>query len=766
MEQDKYTEIYRQTVRRAGALAGERGHTYLGTEHLLLALAGCGGAAEAVLTRFGVRAEDISAVIDDLIGRGTPCFTDSSSMTPNARRALETADKLGGCSVGSEHILAGVMKCADCCAVQIIHRMHADEHRIASEAFRKASGINMRRSFVRLKTLPRFAKELTDPSVCLSTDPLIGRDKEMRRIMEILCRRTKNDPCLVGEAGVGKTALVEGLAMKILSGSVPEQLADKRIFSLDLTLLLAGAKYRGDFEERFKACLDEAEQAGGCILFIDELHNIMGAGAAEGAIDAANILKPGLARGKVQVIGATTFEEYRRTIERDAAMDRRFSKVVVEEPNEETACLMVMGIRDRLESFHGVDISDELCRCAVELSGRYMRQKHFPDKAIDLLDEACSAEKLRRAEQYSPDRAFERYISGETDRGEYLDAISNARKRTVLSRETLLRVVSMSTGTDCSIAKDNEERLRLQELEMQLNRAVIGQEKAVAAVSRAVRRRRLGLGRDKRPVGSFVFAGAAGVGKTLLARELANALCGKECLIRLDMSEYMEPHSVAKLIGAPAGYAGYEDGGRLIELIRRCPSGVLLFDEIEKAHRDIFGVLLQMLEEGVITDSMGRRAELSELTIILTTNAGAAEIAERKRAGFNRSGDEDIQKATEAAVRRVLSPELMNRMDGVIVFGTPDMKSLLKIAKLELDKLRARAAKLGYTLEIDPECERYAAEKCLAAGGSARDIRRFAEQEAEDAFCDGILSGCGKELRLSIKDGKPTVCEKVAAGQS
>ncbi|MBQ8966184.1 ATP-dependent Clp protease ATP-binding subunit [Ruminococcus sp.] len=756
---DRYTDIYKAVLHRAAVLAGQRGHTYLGTEHLLLALAGCGGAAEAVLERHGISFEKVSAEADELIGRGTPCIIDDSACTPNVRRAIENAALTAGGSTGSEHLLAGIMRCSDSCAVAIIRRLGADEKRIAAECLSRGGKLCGSMGQPRMKTLSRYGRELTDPVVCQGFDPLIGRDRELRRVMEILCRRQKNDPCLVGEAGVGKTALVEGLAVKMISGGVPKQLAQKRIFSLDMALLLAGAKYRGDFEERLKACLDEAEQAGNIILFIDELHNIMGAGAAEGAIDAANILKPGLARGRVQVIGATTFEEYRRTIEKDAAMDRRFTKVIVAEPDEDTACAMLMGLKDRLEGFHGISISEEVCRQAVKLSGRYMRQRHFPDKAIDLLDEACSARKLAAAVNRDLDRAFERYLAGEADRGEYLDAISMARRRTELSCETLEEVIERSTGICCKGA-EGEQRERLTHLEERLNRKVIGQRAAVAAVVRAVKRRRLGLTRGRRPVGAFIFAGAAGVGKTLLARELADTLYGEGSLIRLDMSEYMEAHSAAKLLGAPAGYVGYEEGGRLIELIRKTPCGVLLFDEIEKAHRDVLNILLQMLEEGVITDSNGRSADLSELIIILTTNAGAAELAAEKTAGFGHEGGSIPKKGIEKAVKRLISPELMNRMDGLIVFEGLDFQSLCSIAGLEFEKLAERAAALGCSLHISPECPAHAADRCLKEKGSARDIRRYVEQEAEDLLCDSILSGDGKDLCLCIKDGKPVIARK------
>lgn len=765
-ESGRSTDICREALRRAGALAGQRGHTYLGTEHLLLSLSGCRGAAEAVLSRYGVTFERVSDRVDDLIGRGTPCLTDDSSLTPNARRTLEIAAQLGGESVGTEHILAGLLRCGDCCAMQILRRLNVDDKKMLTDCLSGSRKDLSRRALPRLKTLSRFGRELTDPAVCLGFDPLIGREKELQRVMEILCRRSKNDPCLVGEAGVGKTALVEGLAVKIVSGSVPEQLADKRIFALDLTLLLAGAKYRGDFEERLKACLDEAESAGNCILFIDELHNIMGAGAAEGAIDAANILKPGLARGKIQVIGATTFEEYRRTVERDAAMDRRFSKVILDEPDEETAYKMVLGLKDRFEDFHGITVPSELCRYAVELSGRYMRQKHFPDKAIDLLDEACSAAKLAASgDRQQASLAFERYLAGETDRSEYLDIITEKRHRAALTKDLLEQVVGRSAGVSCSAA-DEEERKKLADLEKLLSDDVIGQERAVSAAARAVRRRRLGMKKGKRPVGSFIFAGAAGVGKTMLAARLAERLYGKDALIRLDMSEYMEAHSVAKLIGSPAGYVGYEEGGRLVELIRRHPCGVLLFDEIEKAHRDVFGILLQMLEEGTLTDSLGRRAELSEMIVVLTTNAGATELAEHKQAGFGARSAESLQRDMEKAVRRVMPPELINRMDDIIVFRPLNRDSLCRIARQQLAALTERAAELGYSLEIDPACEGYAADKCIAAGGSARDIRRFAEQEAEDLFCDRVLAGCGPSLCLCIRDGSAVIAEAELANNS
>ncbi len=760
-ENSRYTEAAEETLRRSALLAGQRGHTYVGTEHILLSLTKA-GAAQAVLERHGIGYDGVSAEIDDLIGRGTPCVTDDSAFTLNVCRALSdaSADKGISGSIGTEHILSALMGLKDCCAQRIVRRLGAEPSHISADC---SCGDMRSRSQPRLKALSRFGRELTEPSVCIGFDPLIGREEELRRVMEILCRRSKNDPCLVGDAGVGKTAIAEGLAVKIMSGSVPPKLADMRIFSLDITLLLAGAKYRGDFEERLKVCLEEAENSGNVILFIDEVHNIMGAGAAEGAIDAANILKPRLARGKLRIIGATTFEEYRRTIERDAAMDRRFSKVVISEPDEHQTLRILMGLKDRFEEYHGINVPKETCEYAVKLSGRYIRDRHFPDKAIDLLDEACSAAGVDANDSRAlGEKAFERYISGEIARAEYLDLICSGRKRRTLTCDMLERAASRITGMNCSAA-DDSERLLLSGMEERLSARVIGQHKAVSEVCRAVRRRRMGLRGGKRPLGSFVFAGCTGVGKTLLATELARELTGTDDgLIRLDMSEYMEPHSVSKLIGSPPGYVGCEDGGRLVELIRRSPCGVLLFDEIEKAHHDIFGILLQMLEEGVLTDSLGRSASLSELTVILTTNAGAAQLSEHRCTGFNdkssqRSGD------MEKAVRRILSPELIGRMDSIIVFETLGRQALCKVAELEVQKLISRASQAGCELKASPEFAAYAADKCLAHEGSAREVRRIVTHEAEDALCDKLMEGASGELCLCIRDGAPRIIESAAA---
>lgn len=760
----KLTVRCRELVKQAITLAGRRGHTYVGTEHLLLACTRCVGcAAERILFKYGITEQDISSAIDDIIGRGTPCLPNIGDLTPNACKAMNSAlqlsEVLGTKETGSELILASILKTEDCCALQLLERIGADTARIYSDCTLMPFGEDSfaHSSRPKMKMLSRFGRELTEPSVCLGFDPLIGREKELERIMEILCRRSKNNPCLVGEAGVGKTALVEGLAVKLLSGDVPQLLRNKRIFSLDIALLLAGAKYRGDFEERLKACLDEAAGTGDVILFIDEMHNIMGAGAAEGAIDAANILKPQLARRGLQLIGSTTFEEYRRTIEKDSAIERRFSKVTVSEPTAEQTLLILKGLKKRYEEHHGIAIPDEVCQAAVWLSERYIHHRQFPDKAIDLIDEACAGARLGSAPHTAKaDKAFERYLSGEINRDDYLGLIAPEKRCTRLSTEQLEAVISRITGIDCTaLGKDDIRRLEV--LEEQLSSQVIGQGEAVHAICTAVKRCRTGLRDCTRPIGSFLFSGRTGVGKTMLAKALGKGFFGSEdSIIRLDMSEYMERHSIAKLIGSPPGYVGYDEGGMLVEQLRRKPYSVLLLDEIEKAHPDISNILLQMLEDGRLTDSCGRTADLSNVIIIMTTNLGAKAAAEKKPLGF--SGEGRLKQAERAelmgAIESFLSPELLGRIDEVIFFsplGTDDLK---RIAELELDAIKDRLTPLGYTLDISESCAELAARKATEKSGSAREVRRIAAVEIENLICDCMLSGDSRELCLETYDGE------------
>lgn len=768
---ERYTRKGREIIQLAVSLAGRWGHTYVGTEHILLACAECeSSAAGTALLKHGITSEKIAGEIERIIGRGTPCMPSRSDFTPNAENALGSAVRLsesfGGKIAGSEYILAVMLRQGSCCAVTILKSLGVNINRLYSDCTLSNENIDIcaERSRPRLKTLERYGRELTDKNACADFDPLIGRDKEIDRIMEILCRRAKNNPCLVGEAGVGKTAIVEGLAAKIMLGEAPRFLADKRIFALDLTMLLAGAKYRGDFEERLKACIDEAASAGCVILFIDEIHNIMGAGAAEGAIDAANILKPQLARRGVQVIGATTFEEYRRNIERDSAMDRRFQKVQIEEPDIQRTEDIVLGLRKKYEEHHKISIPDEVCRYAVKLAGRYIFDRHFPDKAIDIIDEACAGAKISSAANKpisQSGKAFNRYLSGEISREDYLSQISVCAEQETLTKRDIEKVVSRATGIDCA-SISGSERKRLAALEGELSKEIIGQDKAVKALSTAVKRLSVGLANGSRPAGSFVFLGPTGVGKTQLAKTLAKALFGSEdSIIKLDMSEYMEKHSVSRLIGSPPGYVGFEEGGKLVEKIRRKPYCVLLFDEIEKAHPDIYNILLQILEDGILTDSAGRSASFSNVFVIMTSNIGVKELEEKKYVGFSAKGqpdDGEREKEIRSKLKEFMSPELLGRIDETIVFSGLSKESLEKIAGLEFDKLRRKTEEIGYRLEISPECCEKAAEYALAKNGSAREVRRLVTVDIENLVSDRILEDCQSELSLCVKDGDFAVC--------
>ena len=583
--------------------------------------------------------------------------------------------------------------------------------------------------------------------------------------MEILCRRTKNNPCLVGEAGVGKTAVVEGLARKIMLGEVPSALSSKRIFSLDITALLAGAKYRGDFEERLKSCMDEAAKAGNVILFIDELHNIMGAGAAEGAIDAANILKPQLARGGLQLIGATTFEEYRKNIEKDSAMERRFQKVKIDEPDQNQTCRILSGLIDKYEQLHSVDISPDLIPYAVKLAARYVTDRFFPDKAIDILDEACACAVIEQSENNSGEKisdAFNDYVKGKLTRDEYLTAITECRpKRIPLEKRHIDSVISSLTGINCAdIGQD--EAARLTGLEDKLSECIVGQQTAIKSLCSAVRRCRAGLKGSDRPMGSFIFLGSTGVGKSQLAKDLAKTLFGRDnAIVKLDMSEYMERHSVSKLIGSPPGYVGFDEGGRLTEQIRRKPYCVLLLDEIEKAHPDIYNLLLQILEDGCLTDSAGRTVSFSNVLIIMTSNIGVKKLAETKTVGFSnsKSNGEAKKKAMLSELKSFMSPELLGRIDEVIVFNDLTLSDMENITRLEISALEKRLSELGCTLACQPEVYPFIAKQALSKSGSAREIRHIITALIENRISDMLISSTCRDFSVCISENTLTVAQ-------
>ena len=754
-----FTGRARTLLSEAAVCAGSWGHTYVGSEHLLMAMTTSPGSTGAqLLKRRGVTARKTEEWLEYTVGRGTPCRVSEDDLTPACRAVLDNAVKLARNAhsrrCGTEYILAAMIQSPKCSAAGMLRGMGVNLNGLCSDCLGGDVLIpDASESRTRLKRLEQYGRELTTRAACLGFDPLIGREEELSRMEEILCRRRKNNPCLVGEAGVGKTALVEGLAERIMMGRVPPRLRGMRIFELSLTELLAGAKYRGDFEERLRTCIDEATSAGNVVLFIDELHNIMGAGAAEGAIDAANILKPSLARGELRMIGATTFEEYRTTIEKDPAVDRRFQRVTVPEPTPAQTEAILMGLRDGYSQHHGVEISDEMVHRAVTLAERYVFDQHFPDKAIDLLDEACASASAEQPDD-GGNAVFESYMRGEIEAPAALAGIGTPPK-CALTEEHLCRVVSRRTGIPCGrLTRDENERLM--HLEEEIGSRVFGQDRAVAEVCSAVRRLRLGLSGGSRPAGSFVFMGSSGVGKSLLARTLAESLfCRPDSLIRIDMSEYMERHSVSGLIGAPAGYVGYEDGGRLTEKVRRRPYSVVLLDEIEKAHPDIFNLLLQILEEGCLTDSAGRQVSFANTMIIMTTNCGVKSLSERKHVGFGETPREDLRSAGMAELKRLLSPEIMGRIDEVIVFEPLSNAALTRAAERELESLRERLSGLGVKLGVAPGCAEAAAELCTAEGESgARALRRVIRRYAEAPIGDMILRGGAAGFELTAEGGE------------
>ncbi|MGN1134153.1 MAG: ATP-dependent Clp protease ATP-binding subunit [Oscillospiraceae bacterium] len=773
-EIDKFTKKGREIIRSAVSLAGSWGHTYIGTEHLLLSIMEDGSStAYAILIQNGVSPDDIREQMMKLIGRGTPCRLNQNDFTPTALNTLKIACILSEeCDeklTGSEYILASIIKQSSACGCSMLKNLGKNINVIYSECIDSNENLFVESSYAKLKNLEKYGRELTRKSVCEDFDPVIGRENELLRLMEILCRRTKNNPCLVGEAGVGKTAIVEALAVKILQGKVPDRLQNKRIISLDIALLLAGAKYRGDFEERLKLCMEEAESAGNCILFIDEIHNIMGAGAAEGAIDAANILKPQLARGKIQVIGATTYDEYRSHIEKDSATERRFQILQIEPPTLQQTLDILKGLRSKYEEHHNVKISDKVLEKTVELADKYIHNRYFPDKAIDVLDEACSAASVENSDMKSSKAfisdIFDDYITGKISREKYLNAITEKHKIKLitLTEESISRVVSNMTGIPCSELNE-KDKTKLSRLEQQLNSKIIGQEDAIKTVCNAVRRFRIGLKNENRPMGSFIFLGPSGIGKSMLASELSKQLFHRpDALIRIDMSEYMEKHSVSKLIGAPPGYVGYENGGILTEQVRQKPYSVLLLDEIEKAHPDVFNLLLQILEDGFLTDSSGKKVSFTSILIIMTSNCGVKKCSQETALGFNSPAPfkdrESMKKIMLDSLKEFLSPELLGRIDETIVFNSLSKENLNAIAVNELEKLKIRLQKLGYNFSYDENVPEYICEKCCDKNGigstvtncSAREIRRFAECEIQNLISDKIISGVEKNGAIVLE---------------
>ena len=789
----KFTNKAKKAIEIANDISIELGHNYIGTEHILYGLVQEGdGIAAKVLNNKGITEEKVKARIEELLGVGKE-INETLGFTPRSKRILENAfletKRIGYNYIGTEHLLLAIMKEDDCVAVRIIADLNVEISKIYNEIAKVINEeesdkdipkdiSNIRGSFATTTVLNQFGEDMTLRAEEGKYDNIIGREDEIERIIQILSRRTKNNPCLIGEPGVGKTAIVEGLAERIINGEVPENLKSKRIVSMDISGMVAGAKYRGDFEERIKKALNEVKKAGDVILFIDEIHTIVGAGAAEGAIDAANILKPLLARGEIQLIGATTIDEYRKYIEKDSALERRFSPVDVGEPTENETIEIIKGIRDKYEAHHNVKITDEAITSAVMLSVRYITDRFLPDKAIDLIDEAASQVRMKIFTEPEEIKILEEkieIISKEKEEAIYnqefekaaqlrdiekqtkekLEKEINKWKKTKskdvieIGEENIAEIISKWTGVPVQkLTADENEKLT--HLEEKLHERVIGQNEAVEAVAKAIRRGRVGLKDPKRPIGSFLFLGPTGVGKTELSKALAEILFENEkAIIRLDMSEYMESHSVSKIIGSPPGYIGFESGGQLTEKVRRRPYSVVLFDEIEKAHPDVMNLLLQILEDGKLTDSQGREVNFKNTVIIMTSNLGARHITDKKLLGFNKKEDfeeerkeyEEIKKEVIKELKHELRPEFINRIDEIIVFHKLNNADIKKITEIMLKKVEERLKSQKYIVEIDSEIVKKILEQGFDNNFGARPLRRTIQNLVEDRISEEILAG-------------------------
>ena len=806
----KFTNSAEIALEIANEIAAKLGHNYIGTEHLLYGLVEeANGVASKVLANQGITSAEVLKEIEDLIGineEASITDIDAIGFTPRTKRVIENAfmeaRRLNSQYIGTEHLLVGIMREGDSVAVRIMMDLNVNPQKLYNEIVKtinetdsKEQGAKRgsnRGSFNSTPTLNQYGSDLTKRATEGKLDPVIGRSTEIDRVIQILSRRTKNNPCLIGEPGVGKTAIAEGLAEKIVAGDVPETLKNKRVVSVDISSMVAGAKYRGDFEERIKKSLDEVRKAGDVILFIDEIHTIVGAGSAEGAVDAANILKPLLARGEIQVIGATTTNEYRKYIEKDAALERRFSPVTVEEPSEEDAIKILEGLRDKYEAHHNVKITDDAIKAAVDLSIRYVNDRYLPDKAIDLIDEAASKVKMQSYTKPDSIRKLEEEIEKvnkekdeaiatqnfekaaklrdkqrtkkeklEEEQAKWKDG--NTKNVITLNKENIAEVIARWTGIPAyKITETESDKLR--HLEENLHKRVIGQNEAVSAVAKAIRRGRVGLTDPNRPTGSFLFLGPTGVGKTELAKALAEAMFGNEdAMIRIDMSEFMESHSVAKLIGSPPGYVGYDEGGQLTEKVRRKPYSVILFDEMEKAHPDVMNMLLQILEDGRLTDSQGRTVNFKNTIIIMTSNVGAKLITDKNKLGFtnDKSAEnekqeyENIKKEVLAELKKQFRPEFINRIDDIIVFHKLNNEDINKIMEIMLKQVQKRLELQNYKVEIDDSAKELIAKKGVDNNYGARPLRRSIQNMLEDKIAEAILDGIikpGKKAVATAKD--------------
>ena len=820
--ENQFTPRAEEALRLAQEAAEEMGHGYVGTEHILLGLMREeDGIAHRVMREYGMTEDMICTVLERSVGKGLSGAAPSQGLTPRAKSAVELAVseamRMGAGYIGTEHLLLGLLREGSNMAIRVLDTVGIDPKKMYSSVVQKinegpraAANNNMpvshREEGKKGKTLAEFSRDLTESARQGKLDPVIGREKEIQRVIQILSRRTKNNPVLIGEPGVGKTAIAEGLAQRIAAADVPEELLDKRVLSLDLSGMVAGTKYRGEFEERIKKTIDEVKKAGNVILFIDELHTIVGAGSAEGAVDAANILKPALSRGEIRVVGATTLNEYRKYIEKDAALERRFQPVTVGEPTAEATIEILKGLRDKYEAHHKLTITDEAIESAVHLSVRYINDRFLPDKAIDLMDEAASRVRMD-AESASPElksleekiaalrrekaeviaaQDYERAAQLRDIEQNYVEQVEiereNWRKNLAVNRgtvgeEDIAKVVAGWTGIPVTRLTEDESQ-RMLKLEEVLHKRVVGQEEAVTAVAKAIRRSRVGLKDPKRPIGSFLFLGPTGVGKTELCKALAEAMFGNEGdMIRIDMSEYMEKHTVSRLVGSPPGYVGHEEGGQLTEKVRRKPYSVVLFDEIEKSHEDVWNILLQILEDGIVTDSQGRRVDFKNTIIVMTSNVGARNItAADKPLGFDgREADTDesarferIKQAVMEELRRTFKPEFLNRIDETIVFRQLTEEDIRRIAQRMLEITGKRMAQQNITLLADEEAVAALAKDGFDPQYGARPLRRAIQNEVEDAVAEQMLEGklqSGDTARICLRDGKVAIEKEVPAPQ-
>ena len=812
---ERFTEKAIKVIMLAQEEARRLGHNFVGTEQVLLGLIGEGtGVAAKTLKSMGVTLKDARAEVEKIIGRGSGFVAVEIPFTPRAKRVLELswdeARQLGHNYIGTEHLLLGLIREGEGVAARVLENLGVDLNKIRSNVVKMlgeskpqtvssgASSTSSTGGKTKTPSLDEFGRDLTLAAQELRLDPVVGREKEIERVIQILARRTKNNPVLIGEPGVGKTAVAEGLAIRIVNAEVPDILDGKKVIQLDMGLLVAGTKYRGEFEERLKKIMDEIRQAGNIILVIDEMHTLIGAGAAEGAIDAANILKPALSRGEIQVIGATTLDEYRKYVEKDSALERRFQSVLIDEPSEDESIEIIKGLKPKYEEHHKLIISDDAIVAAVKLSSKYITDRFLPDKAIDVIDEASSKVRLK-VSNLSPEgkelekelrsiikekedairnQEFEKASQLRDDEADMKDRIREmaqqyreeheANKPTVTA-ENVAEVIATMTGVPVTKLTEGESE-RLLKLEDTLHERVIGQHDAVVAISKAIRRARVGLKAPNRPIGSFIFAGPTGVGKTELAKSLAEAVFGSEDnMIRVDMSEFMEKHSTAKLIGSPPGYVGYDDGGHLTELVRKKPYCVILFDEIEKAHPDVFNIMLQILDDGRLTDAKGRHVNFKNTIIIMTSNVGASMITTTSKLGFSTAEDESKDKyeklkdTVSEEMKKSFRPEFLNRIDETIVFSHLSQEEIRQIVDLMLKDLVKRLKERELSIEVTDEVKDHLAKNGYSEAYGARPLRRLIQRKVEDMLAEEILSGkysAGDTIVLKLVDDKLTFDKK------